>query len=212
MRYLDSVGFDDAPKIIGAGFSEDGREQLEFIKGEVINLRPWSLDGVHGLSRMINELHEASSTFLPEPDAILQAYFGPTLGGSDRIVSHCDLAPWNVVWRDRLSVCLIGWEYAVSIDPIIELAQAAWQNIRLFSGDAAKLENLPLIEIQAAQLHEFLNAYQLLKSDPASFLDLLVEYVVRDVAFQADEVCVTKDTVGSDAVLGMAWRARSAVG
>ena len=122
------------------------------------------------------------------------------------------MAPWNVVWRDRLSVGLIGWEYAVSIDPIIELAQAAWQNIRLFSGDAAKLENLPLIEIQAAQLHEFLNAYQLLKSDPASFLDLLVEYVVRDVAFQADEVCVTKDTVGSDAVLGMAWRARSAVG
>ena len=38
----------------------------------------------------------------------------------------------------------------------------------------------------------------------------MIEVVVQDTAFQADEASVTKDTVDPEPMWGMAWRARAA--
>jgi hypothetical protein len=211
LRHIDSVGFDAAPKVVGSGISDDGREQLSYIEGDVINPQPWSVDGVRALARMIRELHEASSSFGPDPDAIWPPYFGRTLGSTKRIVSHCDLAPWNVVSKNGLPVGLIDWEYAGPVDPNIELALAAWQNLRLFSDDVAEKENLASVETRAEHLHEFVNAYELDQKDRTTFIDTMIEYIVHDVAFQADEVGVTEESVSTDGLWGMAWRSRSAV-
>ena len=43
-RHLDDAGFPSAPRVVGSGFEENGRETLTFIDGEFIDTQPWSLD------------------------------------------------------------------------------------------------------------------------------------------------------------------------
>jgi aminoglycoside phosphotransferase (APT) family kinase protein len=52
------------------------------------------------------------------------------------------MAPWNVVSKGGLPIGLIDWEYAGLIDSLVEVAQAAWLNVRLFGDDVAKIEGL----------------------------------------------------------------------
>ena len=122
LRHLESVGFDGAPKIVGSGFADDGRETLSFVQGEVINPKPFDVEGVEALGRMIRSLHDASASFEIEDDSLWPPFFGRDLGGPDRIISHCDVAPWNVVSVDGLPAGLIDWEYAGMNDPMYDLA------------------------------------------------------------------------------------------
>ncbi len=45
----------------------------------------------------------------------------------------------NIVSREDIPVGLIDGEYAGSADPLVELAQAAWLNVRPFSDDVAEI-------------------------------------------------------------------------
>jgi Ser/Thr protein kinase RdoA (MazF antagonist) len=142
LRHLAEVGFDAAPKVIGNCFADDGRETLSYIDGEVINPKPWGGDGIAALGQLLRDLHDASASFVPQDDAIWPPFFGRDLGGEERIISHCDMAPWNVVSKGGLPIGLIDWEYAGLIDSLVEVAQAAWLNVRLFGDDVAKIEGL----------------------------------------------------------------------
>jgi hypothetical protein len=79
LRHLENAGFVAAPRIVGTGFANDGRETLSYIKGEVINPRPWSLDGIAALGRMLRDLHDASASFVPESNANWPPFFGVIL-------------------------------------------------------------------------------------------------------------------------------------
>jgi thiamine kinase-like enzyme len=74
---------------------------------------------------MLHDLHDASRSFVPDPDASWPPFFGRELGDGEKIISHCDFAPWNIVSREDIPVGLVDWEYAGPIDPLVELAQAA---------------------------------------------------------------------------------------
>ncbi|MDA1278577.1 MAG: aminoglycoside phosphotransferase family protein [Chloroflexi bacterium] len=152
LRHLARVGFSAAPEVVGTGFADDGRETLGYIAGEVINPRPWASDAFVVLGKMLRELHDASSTFVQPADAVWPPFFGRALGGPHQIVSHCDFAPWNIVSQGGVPIGLIDWEYAGPIDPLVELAQAAWLNVRLFSDDIAEIEGLPSLRDRADQL------------------------------------------------------------
>jgi hypothetical protein len=210
LRHLEAGGFTAAPRIVGSGFAEDGRETLSFIEGEVINPRPWTDEGAAKLGEMLRDLHSTAASFKPEPDAVWPPFFGRELGNSKRIISHCDFAPWNIVSQNDLPVGLIDWEYAGPVDPLVELAQAVWLNVRLFSDDIAEHEGLAPVADRARQARVMLDAYGLAKSDRNDFFDLIVEYVVHETAFQADEAEVTRDSTDQEALWGLAWRARSA--
>jgi hypothetical protein len=209
LRHLESAGFEGAPKVVGDGFAEDGRETLSFIQGEVINPTPWNAEGIETLGRMIRELHDASASFSPEEDTLWRPFFGRDLGGPDRIISHCDISPWNVVSVDGLPAGLIDWEYAGAVDPRVELAQAGWLNIRLFSDDIANVEKLPPVEQRAEHLRMFIDAYGLADSDRKNFLNLIVDFVMCDTAYQADEAGITKESDDPEPLWGLTWRARS---
>jgi hypothetical protein len=209
LRHLENAGFTAAPRVVGSGFAADGRETLSFIEGEVTDPAPWSLEGAAAVGQMLRDLHVAVASYRPPPDGTWPPWFGRDLGGPERIVSHCDVAPWNIVARDGLPVGLIDWEYAGPVDPLVELAQACWLNARLFSNDVAELEGLPPVAERARQLGAMVDAYGLSAGQRRGFFDRMIEFIVHDTAFQADEAGVTPDSTDREALWGLAWRARS---
>lgn len=209
LRHLEEVGFAHSPRVVGSGFASDGRETLSFIEGEVIDPKPWSLEGAVAIGRLLRELHNAVASYRPLAGAIWPPWFGRELGGPDRIISHCDVAPWNIVAIKGLPVGIIDWEYAGPVDPLIELAQTCWLNARLFSDDVADRENLPPLAGRAHQFGAIVDAYGLSVGQRRGLFDLIIEFVVHDTAFQADEAGVTPETTDQEALWGLAWRARS---
>ena len=86
---------------------------------------PWTLEGVTAIGQMLRELHEATASYRLPTDAVWGPWFGRDIGGSDRVIGHCDVAPWNIVARDGLPVALIDWDFSGPVDPLVELAQAS---------------------------------------------------------------------------------------
>lgn len=210
LRHLERAGFTAAPRVVGTGFAHDGRETLAYIDGNVIDPGPWNLEGVAAVGKMLRELHDATASFKPPESAQWPPWYGRELGGSNRIISHCDVAPWNIVSRDGLPVGLIDWEYAGPVDPMVELAQTCWLNARLFSDDIAERENLAPAEERARQFGAMVDAYGLSRNLRVGFFDLMIELVVHDTAYQADEADVKPGSTDKETLWGLAWRARSA--
>ena len=143
LSHLDEAGFAAAPRIVGSGFDEQGRETLTFVEGEFTHPGPWSDEGAAAVGRLLADLHAAAAGFRPPVGATYRPWFGRELGGGPRLISHCDAAPWNIVARDGLPVALIDWETAGPVDPLVELAQVAWLNAKLHDDVVADIEGLP---------------------------------------------------------------------
>jgi aminoglycoside phosphotransferase (APT) family kinase protein len=47
------------------------------------------------------------------------------------VVSHGDLGPWNTVYRDGVPVAFIDWDGAEPVEPVADLAAAAWAFVPL---------------------------------------------------------------------------------
>ena len=105
---------------------------------------------------------------------------------------------------------MIDWEYAGPVDPLFELAQTRWLNARLFSDDVAEREDLPPLGDRARLLGAMVDAYGLAAHQRSGLFDRIIEFVVHDTAFQADEAGVTPKSTDREALWGLAWRARSA--
>ncbi len=214
LRHLEEVGFAGAPRIVGSGFDADGRETLTYIEGEFLQPGPWSLEGAAAVGQLLRELHEASASFRPAADAVWWPWFGRALGGSPRIVGHCDAAPWNIVTRDGLPVGLIDWERTGPVDPRVELAQVCWLNAKLHHDIVAEREGLPPLGERAHQLRAMVEAYGLPAAQRRGFIDLMIEVVAYDTAEQANEAEVTPDTESAmtdpQLVWALSWRARDA--
>lgn len=210
LRHLEDVGFPGAPRIVGSGFDVDGREMLSYIEGEFMQPGPWTLDGAAAVGQLLRQLHEATASYRSPPGAVWQPWFGRALGGPARVIGHCDVAPWNIVARDGLPVALIDWDFAGPVDPLVELAQACWLNAKLHDDDVARRFGLPSLADRAKQLRAIVDAYGLSTRQRRGFVDRIVEFVVHDTAFQADDAGVTPDTTDPEPLWALAWRARAA--
>ncbi|WP_244563978.1 phosphotransferase [Ensifer aridi] len=92
LRHLQEMGFEGAPRVVGEGFDEHGRELLTYVDGEVINPSPWSDEAMDALGRLMRRLHAATASFRPPADAMWRPWFGRDLGVPD-IIGHCDVLP-----------------------------------------------------------------------------------------------------------------------
>jgi hypothetical protein len=210
LRHLERVGFAGAPRLVGTGLDPAGRETLTFIEGEFTQPGPWSLAGAAAVGRLLRALHDATASYRPPPGAVWFPWHGRDLGGPARVVGHCDVAPWNIVARGGLPVALIDWETAGPVDPLVELAQASWLNAKLHDDVVAELEGLPPLDERAAQLRAIVDGYGLPASRRHGFVDRIIEFVVCDTAFEADDARVAPDTTSHpQALWAMAWRARA---
>ena len=210
LRHLEDQGFAEAPRPVHDGPDAEGRAVWTYVEGRIQQPDPWPDTGVAALGDMIRRFHEAAATFDPPPEATWQRWWihdiRPGAG-----IGHGELAPWNVVAVEGSPVALIDWEFAGPIDPVVDLAQAAWLNVRLFGDDVAPYEAQLDPETRARQLRLFLDGYGLEARRRDGFVDLMVEVAVASCAHEA-EISGASPATGDIGVAGwaMAWRARSA--
>ena len=170
---------------------------------------PWLMEGVTAVGQMVRDLHDATASFKSPPDALWGPWFGRGIGAPERVIGHCDVTPWNIVVRDGMPVALIDWDFCGPIDPIVELAQAAWLNAKLHSDDVAEAEGLPTLAVRAKQIRAIVDAYGLSAKQRRGFFERILEFVVFDTAEQADSAGVTHHTTDPMPLWGLAWRART---
>jgi len=208
LRHLHEVGFVEAPRVVGDGFDDHGREVLTYIEGEIINPAPWSDDAIHELGRLIRRLHDATASFRPPADALWRPWFGRAVGTPD-IIGHCDAAPWNIVSRHGRPVALIDWEAAGPVDRLTEIAMAAWNNAQLYDDDVAAINGLPEIGCRLRQVRIFADAYGLAARDRHRLAYRIIEFAAQSAANEVVEQQITPQTEHAPRVWGIAWQTRS---
>ena len=168
LRHLEAAGFGGAPRVLGI---EDGQEVLTFIDGDVAADPRWQPGHGHrlppyarteqalrGAAELIRQLHAAAAGFRPAITCYRFHAHPPKLG---EIVSHGDLGPWTTVYRHGTPVAFIDWDAAQPVEPLADLADAAWTFVPLAPpGQLAEAGFGPLPDL-AARLRVFLDAYGL---------------------------------------------------
>jgi hypothetical protein len=215
LNHLQRRGFLAAPTVVGSGFTGAGQETITYIPGDFMTTGEWTPQGATNLGRLLRTLHETMADYVPPANALWRPWFGRSLGDPKKTISHCDVAPWNIVVRDSLPVALIDWDLAGPIDPFVDLAQAVWLNAKLQDDIVAEREGLSPIETRAALQRAIVDGYDLGTADRLRLVDLMIEFAVHSVAYEADEANLHSDTpiLEMDQRLpwAMAWRARAAV-
>lgn len=211
LRHLEDVGFTNAPRVVGSGFDTEGRETLTFLPGASLHPGPWPEDAMFNLGKLLADLHRATASFQPPPNAIWRDWFGRTLGDGARIIGHCDLGDWNIIAQNGQPSGLIDWEQAGPVDPLVELAQLCWLNAHLFDDDLEARIGLPPLATRARNLRHIADGYELPAQDRARLVSTMIELATHDAANQAVEAGLTPESVEPvGALWAMAWRAKSA--
>lgn len=210
LLHLEREGFELAPRVIGTGFDEQGREQLTFVEGESPHPYPWNNEALPLVGNMLRRLHLATSSFVPPADAIWRPWFGRALGKANTI-GHCDTGAWNIIARDGLPVALIDWEAAGPVDPLIELAQACWLNALLFDDNLAEKLGLASAEARGKQVRMLLDGYQLPAALRIGFIGRIRDFAVLNAANEIIESECSEEMIEArDLLDALTWRARSA--
>jgi hypothetical protein len=137
LRHLEAAAFRGSPRVLG---TDNDREVLTFLPGDVAHDPSWQPGHGHRLppyarsdlalrdaARLLRELHTASAGFEP---ADTSYRFRPRPPRADEIISHGDVGPWNIVYRNGRPTALIDWDAAQPVDPLIELAEAPGPSCR----------------------------------------------------------------------------------
>lgn len=168
LRHLEAAGFDGSPRVLG---TEGNREVLTFIDGDVAIDPHWEPGHGHRLPRyartdralrgaaeLIRELHSAAAGFAP---AITSYRFDPRPPQPGEIVSHGDLGPWNTVYRGGMPVAFIDWDSAGPVNPLADLAAAAWAFVPLAPSEQLAEAGFDPLPDLPARLRTFVDVYGL---------------------------------------------------
>jgi hypothetical protein len=215
LRHLEAVGFPGAPRVVGSGFAEDGRETASYIPGQSPQPYRWSDDAVVEVGRLLGALHRATASFVPPSNAVWQEWFGRELGGADRVISHCDPGPWNIVGREGRPVAFVDWEFAGPVDALWDLAHTAWLNAQLHDDDVAEENELGGPEDRARQLRLLVDGYGLGRRRRAALVETMIELAIHSARDEAVRGRVTQqsgsaDQSGYPVLWAVTWRTRSA--
>lgn len=187
LLHLEQAGFGEAPRFLGV--DERGRDILEFIEGHVPSqpvVEDWAASPgvVAGVARLLRRLHTASASFVPPADAF---WFGddvpvelpvdvPERPPAD-IVSHFDVTPQNVVFRDSEPVGLIDFDLTRPGSRLADVVNTAmWWVPLMPPGD----RDPAFTDCDApARLASFVHAYGLEADERAAFMNLAIDGAVR---------------------------------
>ena len=208
LRHLEAVGFTGCPRVVDDGFDADGNEVLTYIEGAIQHPRPWTDDGIWHVGQMLRRLHDATATFTPPEDSLWQPWLFH-LGAPSAVIGHCDTGPWHMVVRDARPVAFIDWLLAGPTDRLDEVAATAWWNAQLHD-DVAARDGLPDAATRAAQMRYFLDGYELARADRAGMVTRMIEFAIRDCAWEAVRAGVTPASTDPTPLWALAWRARAA--
>jgi aminoglycoside phosphotransferase (APT) family kinase protein len=177
---------------------------------------PWSDDALAVIAQLLRQLHDASESYDPPPDALWRHSFARSLPAGRRVIGHGDLGPWNIVARDGLPVAFIDWDHAGPVGAIWDLAQTAWLNVQLHDDDVAELQGLSDLHDRGRQLRLFVDAYGLPLSEREGLVASIAEFAIHSAREEAIEHGVKPtsnqavDESGYPIMWAIAWWARSA--
>jgi hypothetical protein len=205
LRHLEQVGFPAAPRVVGDGYDEQGREVLTWIPGRIAHPRPYTEDQIWQVGQLLYALHEATASFQAPPEAVWQPW---TLHSRspEAIISHCNVGPWHVIVCEDQPVGLIDWSLAGPTDRLDELAVSGWWNAQLHDDDIAAANGLADAAGRARQLRSFLDGYGLPAADRVGLVDQMIEFAIRDCAALAERKQITPTSTDSTTLWTLAWQ------
>jgi Ser/Thr protein kinase RdoA (MazF antagonist) len=222
LEHLHQRGFPFAPRPVGGGFAEDGREMLPFIDGGPAPTC-WSTDAIHTVGQILRAAHEAADDFAHSGPWM--PWWGRDLPTQQPVIGHCDAAPWNFVTRTGMPVALLDWDSAGPVGREWDVAQTAWLNAQLHDDDVAERQGLPDVGSRGQLLAAFCEGYRVEPSLRERLVDLMVEVAVRTAAQEAIDGGVTPVSAapvergqlaggpaftGHELLWAVTWRVRSA--
>ena len=158
---------------------------------------------------MLRRLHDATAAFTPPADGLWQPWLFH-LEAPSAVIGHCDTGPWHIVARDAQPVAFIDWSLAGPMDRLDEVAATAWWNAQLHDDDVAARHGLPDAATRATQVCHFLDGYGLVGADRAGIVTRMIEFAIRDCAWEAIRADVRPDSTDPTPLWALAWRARAA--
>lgn len=112
------------------GTDEQGRDVWSFIAGEVVHDQPtwlWSMDILTTVARRLREWHDATATFVAQPDDV---WWWPGKLPAE-VICHVDFAPYNHVYRDGQFVGAIDFDICYPGPRLWDLAYTAYRYVPL---------------------------------------------------------------------------------
>lgn len=171
LRHLRAQGFTGAPAV--NGLTADGREELEFIAGEVCSAPltgPAASDAaLVSAARLLRRYHDATVSFVADH---LDGWQLPTRSPPE-VVCHGDFAPYNVVMDGAQAVAVIDFDTAHPAPRRWDLAYAIYRWAPLTHPENPESFGEPAA--QAARAADFCDAYGLDPGDRARLPALVVE-------------------------------------
>jgi Phosphotransferase enzyme family len=210
LRHLESMGYPASQRVVGV--DQAGNEVLTWIEGVVHAQGMWPQpeQSLFTVGRLLRDLHRFTASFDPSSEAVWMPW---TLrsSGPGTVVSHGNIAPWHVVFRDDQPVGFIGWEYAGPVDPLEEVAATGWFCAQLFDEDVAARVGLPDAGTRGRWLKAFLDGYELPGAARRSLITLMVEFAIADTGWFARTHDFTPESTAAEHLWLMSWQSRAAL-
>ena len=162
LRHLEAAGFSGAPRFIG--LDDKGREVLSYVEGRAASgtalpAYVWSDLTLIDVARLLHQLHVATESFQPPPEAVWRQL--PGAPDCDEVICHNDAAPWNTVFRRRRPVTFIDWESAAPGPRIWDVAYVAWHWVPLWADERCLSHGFSRLRERPRRLRVLCNAYGL---------------------------------------------------
>jgi hypothetical protein len=188
LRFVRAAGFEGAS--VPVGVDPDGRERLGFIAGDVAvpPYPAWSETdmALATAAALIRRFHDASVGYVAAPDATWSTEmadpFAASLEPSELVIGHNDVCLENIVYRDRVAVGLLDFDFAAPGRRVWDLACFARMCVPVDTDDDAVLLGRVGPFDPARRLRIVADAYGL-APDRTPFLDALAEGVQRGGQF-----------------------------
>jgi hypothetical protein len=130
LLHLEAVGFHGAPRAMG--LDEQGRSVVSYIPGETCHYPMpafmWADDTLVAAAQLLRAYHDATAGFQAPENAGWQ---GPIPDGAPDVICHNDVAPYNVLFRDRRPVALVDFDMAAPGPRVWDAAYAAYRFVPL---------------------------------------------------------------------------------
>jgi hypothetical protein len=184
LRFLRTAGFDAASDPVGV--DPDGRERLVFIAGDVAvpPYPEWARSdmALATAAALLRRLHDASARYVPPSWATWSTELSdPAAGAPDDVVCHNDVCLENIVYRDRVAVGLLDFDFAAPGRRVHDLAAFTGMNVPMdTAADAALLGWAP--DDTARRLRVVADAYGL-PPDRGELVDAIAERIARGGEF-----------------------------
>ena len=145
LRFLRDEGFEAASRPIG--IDADGRERLTFIRGDVAvpPYPAWAESdmALATAAALLRRMHDVSARYVAPATATWSAEMADPDTGNvpavDLVICHNDVCLENLVYRDRVAVGLVDFDFAAPGRRVHDLATFARMNVPIDTDEDAAL-------------------------------------------------------------------------